>query len=208
MTNIALPDDGRSREVPLAGPGTIFSGGQPMPPLDRVADPDRAADPVLTRRSIRRYTAEPVTDVQIRRLLDAAMAAPSAGNGQPWHFIVVTDRAMLDRIPDVHPFAAMVRQAPLAIVVCGDTGNERYGCYWVQDCSAASENVLVEARLLGLGAVWLGVHSRPEREVAVRELFGIPAGVEPLAIIAVGHPAESKPPAERYLDERVHRDRW
>jgi nitroreductase len=168
----------------------------------------RDHDPVLTRRSIRKYHAEPLTDEQIRRLLDAAMAAPSAGNTQPWHFIVVTDRAVLDRIPDVHPFAAMVRQAPLAIVVCGDTSNANYAGYWVQDCAAATENILVEAKLLGLGSVWLGVHTRPEREVAVSELFGIPAGFEPLAIVAVGHPAEEKPPAERYLEERVHHDRW
>jgi nitroreductase len=169
---------------------------------------DRADDPVLTRRSIRRFTPEPVGDDQVHRLLEAGMAAPSAGNGQPWHFIVVTQRTVLDRIPQVHPFADMVHQAPLAIVVCGDTGNERYGRYWTQDCAAATENILVEARLLGLGSVWLGVHTRPERELAVRELFGIPEGVEPLAIIAVGHPAESKPPADRFLDERVHRDNW
>ena len=169
---------------------------------------DPRYDPVLTRRSIRRYTSEPVTDEQIHRLLEAAMAAPSAGNQQPWHFIVVTDRAMLNEIQKVHPYAAMLREAPLAIVVCGDPSNPDYPGYWVLDCSAATQNILVEARLLGLGSVWLGVHCRPKREAEVRELFGIPAEIEPLAIVALGHPAEEKPPADRYLEERVHKRSW
>ncbi|MGO8684995.1 MAG: nitroreductase family protein [Thermoleophilia bacterium] len=165
-------------------------------------------DPVLTRRSIRRYTSAPVSDEQIQRLLEAAMSAPSAGNQQPWHFIVVTDRVVLNKVPTIHPYAAMLREAPLAIVVCADPSNPQYPDYWVQDCSAATQNILIEARLLGLGSVWLGVHCRPEREAAVRELFNIPAEIEPLAIVAVGHPGEEKPPANRYLEERVHRDRW
>jgi nitroreductase len=164
-------------------------------------------DPVLSRRSIRAYTAEPVTDEQVERLLRAAMAAPSAGNQQPWRFLVVTDHATLATIPSVHPYSHMLERAPLAIVVCGLEG-QRWPQYWVQDCSAAVENILIEAVLLGLGAVWLGVYPLDERVSGLRRLLGIPDDVIPFAVVPIGHPAESKKPARRYDPERVHRERW
>ena len=165
-------------------------------------------DPVLARRSIRAYTDEPVSEAQVERLLRAAMAAPSAGNQQPWGFVVVTDRATLSAIPSVHPYARMLPQAPLAIVVCGLGGGRRWPQFWDQDCSAAVENILIEAVLLGLGAVWLGVHPLEERVQGVRRLLDIPDDVVPFAVVAVGHPAETKEPADRYEPERVHRERW
>jgi nitroreductase len=165
-------------------------------------------DPVLARRSIRRYTSEPVTDDEVERLLRAAMAAPSAGNQQPWQFVVVRDRELLHSIPAVHPYAGMLEQAPVAIVVCGVEEGARWPQYWVQDCAAAVENVLLEAQLLGLGAVWLGVYPLDERVTGVRRLLGIPEGVVPFAIVPVGRPAEEKGPANRYDAARVHRDGW
>ena len=165
-------------------------------------------DPVMARRSIRKYTEEPVSDDQVRRLLEAAMAAPSAGNQQPWHFVVVRDRGLRERVPGIHPYAEMVRQAPVAILVCGDPTLEKHKGFWVQDCSAATENILVEAVQLGLGAVWLGIHPVEERVEAFRLAFGLPKHVIPLAMIAVGHPAEQKPPADRFDPARVHHDRW
>lgn len=167
-----------------------------------------AMQAIMTRRSVRRYTAEPVSRDLVKRLLEAAMSAPSAGNEQPWQFIVITDRAILDTIPDFHPYASMLREAPMAILVCGDERLERFKGYWVLDCSAATQNLLLAAHALGLGAVWLGVYPTQDRMDALWELLGMPDEVVPFALIAVGHPAESPAPAARYARDRVHEERW
>jgi len=167
-----------------------------------------AVEAILTRRSIRKYTDKPVADGLVTELLRAAMAAPSAGNQQPWHFIVVRDRALLEGIAAFHPYGAMTRQAALAVVVCADLKLEQRPGFWVQDCSAATQNLLLAAHARGLGAVWLGVYPRPERVEATRSLFSLPEHVVPLAIVPIGHPAESPAPADRYDPRRVHFDRW
>jgi nitroreductase len=160
---------------------------------------------IFARRSIRRYTAEPVSKDDIRTLLEAAMAAPSASNSQPWHFVVVNDRETLDALAEAHPYGKMLFQAPLCIVVCGDLARSDH---WVQGCSAATENLLVAATALGLGAVWLGVHPREDRAAAVRQVLGIPKTIIPLNLISIGYPAEEKPPRTQYDEARVHRQRW
>lgn len=165
-------------------------------------------DPVLRRRSIRKYTDEPVDEALVARLLRAAMAAPSAGDQRPWQFVVVRDRDTLRAVTTFHPYARMLGQAPLAILVCGDTRLEKWPQFWEQDCAAATENLLIEAEVLGLGAVWLGVHPLPERVAGLRRLLGIPDHVVPFALVAVGWPAQRKPPADRYDPSRVHHDRW
>jgi len=165
-------------------------------------------DPVLSRRSIRRYTDQPVDDDLVERLLRAAMAAPSAGNQQPWRFVVIRDRAMLQAIADMHPYGKMLPGAPVAILVCGDPGDAKWAVLWDQDCSACTENLLIEAELLGLGAVWLGVHPLPEREAALRDLLGIPEHVVPFAVVPFGWPAQRKEPSDRYDAARVHSERW
>jgi nitroreductase len=165
-------------------------------------------DWIHARRSIRKYTAAPVSEDDVREILDAAMAAPSAGNQQPWHFIVIRDRALLNAVPGFHPHARMAEQASVAILVCGDPTLEKHQGYWVQDCSAATENLLLAVAAKGLAAVWCGVHPRQERVDGFRRLLGIPAHVIPLAFVPIGHPDETKPPAGRYKPERVHRDRW
>ncbi len=167
-----------------------------------------AIEAILTRRSIRKYTSDLITDEQLHKLLDAAMNAPSSSNGQPWHFVVIDDRRMLDEIPKFHPYSGMLKESPVAVVVCGDTKLERSKGVWVQDCSAATENILLAARALGLGSVWLGVFPIEERMSGVRKLLNLPDNVIPLNIIALGHPGESKPPANRFNSERVHRNRW
>ncbi len=135
---------------------------------------------IMTRRSVRKFTSGEVGDDLVEKLLRAAMQAPSANNGQPWHFIVIRDRAILDEIPTFHPFAQMVKQAPLAILVCADTRDARSPDYWVLDCSAATENLLLAAHALDLGAVWLGIHPRQERMEKIIPLVKLPEGVKPL----------------------------
>lgn len=163
---------------------------------------------IFTRRSIRKYTDQPVSDELMETLLRAAMAAPSAGNQQPWHFVVIRDRKVLDKIPEFHPHSKMLYQAPVAILVCGDPTVEKYEGRWPLDCSAATENLLLAAHAKGLGAVWLAVYPVEERMAKLRELLGIPEHINPFALISLGHPAEEKEPADRYKKERVHQDKW
>lgn len=165
-------------------------------------------DPVLSRRSIRRYTGDPVGEETVERLLRAAMAAPSAGNQQPWQFVVLRDRETLHAITGFHPYARMLSSAPVAVLVCGDPTACKWPQMWEQDCSAATENLLIEAEHLGLGAVWLGVHPLQERVEGVRALLGIPESVVPFAIVPFGWPAEHKEPSDRYDIDRVHVERW
>ena len=167
-----------------------------------------ALEAILTRRSVRRYTPEPIPDETVRTLLEAAMAAPSAGNEQPWQFVVIRERAVLDEIPKIHPFTQMLKEAPLAILVCGDLTLEKHKGMWVQDCAAATENLLLAVRALGLGGVWCGVYPREDRVEGFRGLLGIPAHVVPFALVALGRPAQEQGPANRYTEARVHVNRW
>jgi nitroreductase len=165
-------------------------------------------DAILTRRSIRKFTDQPVSPEMIRGLLEAAMSAPSAGNEQPWQFIVLTERQTLDAIPSFHPYAAMVRDVSVAIVVCGDVALEKYKGFWVQDCSAATQNILLAAHEMGLGAVWTGIYPMEERVEGMRRLLGLPEHVIPLALIPIGYPAQKAGRQDRFREERIHNDRW
>lgn len=167
-----------------------------------------ALDAIMTRRSIRRFTDEPVGGEQIETVLRAAQAAPSAGNQQPWRFIVITDRATLAAAAATSPYARMLADAAFGIVVCGDTADLKHEVMWQQDCSAAVENALLAAHALGLGGVWLGYYPKMERVTPLKKLLGIPEHVEPLAVLAIGHPAEEKPPSDRYDPSFVHHERW
>ena len=163
---------------------------------------------ILSRRSIRRYTKQPVPDNLSRQLLTAAMSAPSADNEQPWQFVVITDRALLDGIPTYHKYAFMAREAPLAILICGDTSLRVYEDLWIQACAAATENLLLAATAQGLGAVWCSVYPDKARMQGFSQAFKLPGNIIPFAIIPVGFPAEHKGKVERYQDERVHRNGW
>ncbi len=164
---------------------------------------------IFTRRSIRRYTDKPVAEEDVEKLLKAAMAAPSAGNEQPWEFIVVTDRAAREQVTQVHAYAQMLKQSPVAIVVCADTARSKYPFdFWIQDCAAATENILLAAAALGLGTCWLGVYPNAERVAGVRRIFAIPEPVIPFAIVAVGHPAEQPGKADRYDEKRIYSESY
>lgn len=164
---------------------------------------------IFTRRSIREYTAQVVPDELIKQILSAAMQAPSAGNQQPWHFIVVNERTKMDALADVLPFGKMLHTAPLGIAICAGLDLTKHPDFWVQDCSAATQNLLLAAHALGLGAVWLGVYPLEERVAAVKQILGLPAQVIPLCVIPVGYPASQPMPAEkRYNQTRLHYNHW
>ncbi len=161
-----------------------------------------------TRRSIRRYTEEPVTDEELRTLLDAAFCAPSACNFRPCDFVVVRSQQTREALADASVYAKMLPNAPLLLVVCGDTQKQALRELLVNDVSAAVENILLAAHAIGLGAVWLGVHIGEGWYDALRSELNLPEHVLPLAGIAIGHPAETRTIPERYVESRVHQERW
>ncbi|MFA9437029.1 MAG: nitroreductase family protein [Candidatus Bathyarchaeota archaeon] len=165
-------------------------------------------DAILARRSIRKYTSELVTDEDIKKLLEAAMAAPTGGNRKPWHFIIIKERETLDRLAVRHPYGKMLTEAPLCIAVCGDPSLTPLPRNFIpQDCSAATMNILHAAVALGLGAVWIGLALDEHYDMA-RSLLGIPEDIVPHNLIAIGHPAEQKEPRTQYDETRVHSEKW
>jgi len=165
-------------------------------------------DAILTRRSIRKYLPEPVSREMIEDILKAGMSAPSAGDEQPWHFIIIDRRDLLEKISEMHPYAKMLKNAPAALLICADLNTPKFRDFWVQDCSAASENMLLAAHALGLGAVWIGVYPAEKLVNGIRELFEVPEHVIPFSAIAIGHPAEEKPGRARYEVSRIHDNSW
>lgn len=166
---------------------------------------------IMTRASVRSYSSRPVSEGCVDTLLRAAMAAPTAGNKQPWRFVVLRDRQTLDRIGEDFKSMSMMKKAAVAIVVCGDTtatfpGEGRE--YWVQDASAATENLLLAAHALGLGAVWCGVYPLSERVAALSDMLGLPSGIIPLNCIAIGYPEGDTEPKDKWKPEYIHYERW
>ena len=155
---------------------------------------------IFGRRSIRAYTPQAVSDKVVRKLLEAAMAAPSAAATDPWRFVVIKNRAMLSRIADALPNGRMIGSAALGIAVCGDlaAAHDQQLSYLLQDCSAAIENLLLCAHVLGLGACWLGVHPREQRVKSLQEILRLQGSLIPVACIAIGFPAETKEPRTRF----------
>ena len=163
---------------------------------------------IKTRRSIRAYREGSIGDDLVNKIIAVAMTAPSAGNQQPWQFIIVRDREKLSAISAFHPYCKMAAQAPLALVVCGDPVGKKYPDYWVQDCSAAVQNLLLAARAEGLGSVWTGIYPREERVAGCRQLFSIPEHIIPFAIIPMGWPKDETDFKEvnRFRSELIHQD--
>jgi nitroreductase len=163
---------------------------------------------IHSRRSIRKYQDRPVPEDLLRQILAAAMSAPSANNSQPWQFVVINDRKLLTEIAQINPNARMAQRAPVAILVCGDLSLEVSAGYWVVDCAAAVQNMLLAAHALELGAVWTGVYPREQRIDALRHLLNLPENVVPHSLIVLGYPAEQPGREDRYRADRVHQDRW
>lgn len=163
---------------------------------------------IHTRRSIRKFKQEPIPDDIIKDILSAAMQAPSAGNQQPWEFIIITDKSVLAKIPGINPHASMVQKAGVSILICADLNREKYPGFWVIDCSAACENLLLAAHALGLGGVWTGVYPIEERIAGFKKLFNLPQNIMPHSLIAIGYPSEEHKPQDRYKKERIHLNSW
>ena len=160
---------------------------------------------LLNRRSIRKFTEEPVSEEDILELLHAGMSGPSACNKTPWEFYVITNPATLEKLRKAARFSKIT--APLAIVVCGNLSKTlplSFSSFWIQDCSAATENILLRVTDLGLGAVWCGVHPMKTAEKNVREALLLPEKIVPLNIIHIGHPTENPEPRDQFSEKKVH----
>ncbi len=163
-------------------------------------------DNIATRTSIRDYEARPVEKEKIEKMLRAAMAAPTAMNKQPWHFVVVDQRNVLDALAGANPYAKMLKKAPLAIVVCGNTDKMIEGGgrdFWIQDASAATENLLLAAHAMGLGAVWTGAYPSEERCISISKVLSLSDNLIPLNMIVVGYPAEHPQPKQKFKEENI-----
>ena len=178
-----------------------------------------ALDVIMARTSIRSFTGDPVSKEQLETILKAGMAAPSAMNVQPWRFVVVTDQAVKNQLAG--PRGGMIANAPLVIVVCGEAtfmrkpwGQpdaepvEAENPFWYEDCAAATENLLVAAEAIGLGAVWTACYPMPDRMDPTIDALGLPDNVKPFAIVPVGYPAGDDQPKDKWKPENIHYDRW
>jgi nitroreductase len=168
-----------------------------------------ALEVIFTRRSVRSFSSEPVSKENIDTILKASMSAPSARNEQPWHFLVIDDRALLNKIAEVHPHAKMCAEATLAIIPCVIPSTYNIDVsFWIQDMSAAVENILLAARSLNLGSVWTGVYPRENLIRGIQQLFNLPETVIPFCVIPIGHTDVKQEQADRYRLERVHYNKW
>ena len=167
-----------------------------------------ALQAILERRSARAFLERKVEPELVEKLLAAAAHAPSAGGAEPWQLVVVDDPATLGKIGRAQPSAEMAEGAPLGIAVCGDPTMERVAGFWVQDCAAVTQNLLIAAHALHLGAVWTGVYPVRNRVLRFRQILELPSHVVPLSFVLVGYPARRLEPKEVSLEGRVHWNRW
>jgi len=164
---------------------------------------------LLSRRSIRKFTGEKIDEEKIKLIIKAGMYAPSANNTRPWHFIIVDDQVLMEKIMIFHPYSLMLSKASHAIIVCGDEKLQNGPGYYILDCSAATQNILLAAHALSFGAVWLGIEPRDDRKKAIKEIFGLPDYIHPVSIIAVGMPVKipEKIPS-RFEPKKIRKNRW
>lgn len=165
-------------------------------------------DFIKSRKSVRKYKNIKIDNKIIQDILYAGMQAPSAGNEQPWNFIVLRDKKIMKKIMEFHPFSHALITADVAIIVCGDKQKEKFEGFWVLDCSAATENILLAAESNGLGAVWLGIYPIEERVNKLKSLLNLPENIIPLSIVPMGYSDENKIAEVRYDISRIHYDNW
>ena len=172
---------------------------------------NEAIDNIMTRVSVREFTGGKISAEQIDTLLRAAMAAPSAINRQPWAFIVVTDETIIAQLGEALPYSRCSNHPACAIIPCGDLSKAiegEMGAFWINDVSAATENLLLAAHAMGLGAVWTGLHPDMKRATMVQQLLGLPEHIIPLCVVPVGVPAEHPAIKDKYIPENIHYNKW
>ncbi|MBF0485656.1 MAG: nitroreductase family protein [Candidatus Omnitrophica bacterium] len=172
---------------------------------------NKVIETILTRRSIRKFTGEPVDLKDLEAMVKAGMSAPTSRDTRHFRFVIVNDLAVVKKLADSLPYAKMLLTSRHAIVVASDFSVAHGGTltdYWAQDCSAAAENVLLAAHALGYGACWTAAHPRPERVAIVKEILGLPESVMPLCVIAVGKPTGEEKPRDKFNPEHVFLNRW
>ena len=185
---------------------TACNSNEPKAESAATTDGMAIVENIMTRTSIRQYTDQTIGADTIETLLRAGMAAPTAVNKQPWHFVAITNKDKLKEMAATNPNAKMLEQAPLTIVVCGDMQKALEGegrQLWIQDCSAATENILLAAHALGLGAVWTALYPRDDRAKGAIEALKLPDHIVPLCAIIIGYPAESPEPKDKWKPENV-----
>lgn len=168
-------------------------------------------DDIMTRTSVRAYSDKEVDSEKIDTLLRAAMAAPTAGNKQPWRFVVINDKAILNDISENFQTMTMAKDASIAVVMCGDTTATFKGdaqAYWIEDVSAASENLLLAAHAIGLGAVWCGIYPQMARVEQFSKMLNLPVDIIPMACICVGYPSGETTPKDKWKPEYIHYNTW
>ncbi len=170
---------------------------------------DAVIDCIMTRASVRSYTGEQINDSIVEKILRAGMAAPTAANQQPWHFIVVNEQNLKDSITAAFEYTKMVENCSFAVVVCGDMDNLfqddiHEGGFWVEDCSAASENMLLAAHALGIGGVWCGIYPLKDREQRLSSILNLPSNLTPLNVMAFGYPAQPVAPKDKWAPAKIH----
>lgn len=172
------------------------------------AQENAALENIHARKSVRNYTEEPVSPEQVETLLKAAMAAPSGRNLQPWRFVVVREQATKDKL--AVGFNKMIAKAPVVIVVCGQTTKKdgEPNNNWTADCAAATENLLLAAESIGLGAVWTACYPYEDRMNPAIEALGLPKDIKPYCIVPVGHPAGNDKPKDKWKPENIHYEKW
>ncbi|MBQ6789929.1 MAG: nitroreductase family protein [Paludibacteraceae bacterium] len=172
---------------------------------------NEAIENILTRVSVRQFTGDSISEAQLDTLLRAAMAAPSAINKQPWAFIVITDRDKIAQLGEALPYSRCSNHPAVAIIPCGDLTKAIPGemaGFWINDVSAATENLLLAAHAMGLGAVWTGLHPDMNRAKIVQDMLGLPEHIIPLCIVPVGVPAEQPDIKDKFNPENIHFNGW
>jgi nitroreductase len=171
---------------------------------------NEALEAIYMRRSVRSFTGQAIPRESLMKILKAGMAAPSARNIQPWAFVTVMDRNLLNSLCERLPYAKMLDKAGAAIIVCGVPGKDEVygGKYWIMDCSAAAENILLACHAMGLGAVWTAVYPNEDRIAAVKDIIGVPEDVKPLTVIPIGVPKDKGKVTDKFKEENIHWERW
>lgn len=165
-------------------------------------------DTIYKRRSIRKFQQKSVEQDLLLKIIKAGMNAPSAVGQQPWQFVIIDDKQVIEEVVKVHPNAKPAMNAPISILVCGDLDKERSQGNWPIDCAAATQNMLLEIASLGLGGCWLGIYPREQRMNRLRELIGAPEHIVPFSLIALGYPAEELAPKDTFDAKRIYYNSW